>query len=344
MRCREVIRLLNEGAKIDGEAQQHIQNCPSCMKEAEAARKLVSALKIAKATKNENITPLARIRSAVEAEAEKEITLMSRISSGIKARPRMIAGLGMVVVLLIVATLVPFTYEKTVGYDATFAGIESQVNDQTLMKAVKALGYDNISINSKSHGNLTDYTVANLPSEDAVREVSAAFYTLTGFNRSPEVTPVKSKVSGTLYAQAKDQINKMVEVQVDATGKTDDEIRSEIETKLLQQGVTAYDITVDTDADGRRQIDLSVEGDPDAEGTMEVKLGVFETDGDGTFPPQNCMDITLDGTEDMTDAELEDYIEQQLLAKGITNSQATVTTEANGQRKVEISCEKTDGP
>ncbi|MBU1471934.1 MAG: hypothetical protein KJ723_14755 [candidate division Zixibacteria bacterium] len=339
MRCREVIRLLNEGAKIDGEAQQHIQNCPSCMKEAESAKKLVSALKIARATKNENITPLARIRSGVEAETVKEITLMSWISSGIKSRPRMIAGLGMVVVLLIVATLVPFTYEKTVAYDATFAGIESRVSDQTLMKAVKALGYEDVSINSNSNGNLTDYTVANLPSEDAIREVSAAFYTLTGFSRSPEVTPVKSKVSGTLYAQARD---KLVEVQVDATGKTDDEIRSEIEARLLEQGITAYEVTVDTDADGRRQIDLSVEGDGDSDGKMEVKLGVFESDGNGTFPPKDCMDLKLEGTDDMSDAEVEAYIEQQLLDKGITNANATVTTGADGQRKVEVSCEKTN--
>jgi len=339
MRCREVIRLLNEGAKIDGEAQQHIQNCPSCMKEAESAKKLVSALKIAKATKNENITPLARIRSGVEAETGKESTLMSWISNGIKSRPRMIAGLGMVVVLLIVATLVPFTYEKTVGYDATYAGIESSLDAQTLMKAVKALGYDNVSINSNSNGNLTDYTVANLPSEDAIREVSAAFYTLTGFNRTPEIMPVKSKVSGTLYAQARD---KLIEVQVDATGKTDDEIRAEIEAKLLDQGVTAYEVTVGTDADGHRQIDLSVEGDGDSDGKMEVKLGVFESDGDGTFPPKDCMDLNLDATEDMSDAEIESHIEQQLFDKGITNAQATVTTDADGKRKVEIQCEETN--
>ncbi|MBU2624534.1 MAG: hypothetical protein KKG33_03125, partial [candidate division Zixibacteria bacterium] len=158
-------------------------------------------------------------------------------------------------------------------------------------------------------------------------------------SRSPEVTPVKSKVSGTLYAQARD---KLVEVQVDATGKTDDEIRSEIEARLLEQGITAYEVTVDTDADGRRQIDLSVEGDGDSDGKMEVKLGVFESDGNGTFPPKDCMDLKLEGTDDMSDAEVEAYIEQQLLDKGITNANATVTTGADGQRKVEVSCEKTN--
>jgi hypothetical protein len=333
MRCREVIRLLNEGAKIDGEARQHIQNCPSCMKEAEASKRIVSALKIAKATKNENVTPLARIRSSVEAEAGREITLMSWISSGVKARPRMTTGLALLIVFLIVATLVPFTYEKTTGYDATFAGIESQLDVQTLMKAVEALGYDNVSINSSSNGDLTDYTVAGLPSMDAIREIGAALYTLTGFDRAPEIRPVTSKVSGTLYAQARDRL---INVTVDATGKTDDEIRADIIAKLAEQGVTANDVSVNTDASGHRQIDLSVEGEGGENGEMEVRLGVFDSSCGTKLSPQDCMDLNLDGTENMTDAELKAHIEQQLANKGITDVDATVTTDAEGKRRVEI--------
>jgi hypothetical protein len=245
----------------------------------------------------------------------------------------MTTGLALLVAFLIVATLVPFTYEKTVGYDATFAGIESPLDAQTLLKAVEALGYGNASINTNSHGDLTDYTVAGLPSEDAVREVGAALYTLTGYDRAPQITPVKSKVSGTLYAQARDRL---IEVQVDASGKSDAEIRAEIIAKLAEQGVTANDVSVNTDANGNRQIDLSVEGEGDANGEMEVRLGVFDANGDVKFGSNDGMSLDLAGTENMSEAELKAHVEQQLESKGITGVDVNVSTDANGKHKVEL--------
>jgi hypothetical protein len=50
-----------------------------------------------------------------------------------------------------------------------------------------------------------------------------------------------------------------VEISVDSEGKTDDEVRQEIERKLAEQGIENADIKVTKDSEGKRQIEVKIE-------------------------------------------------------------------------------------
>jgi hypothetical protein len=50
-----------------------------------------------------------------------------------------------------------------------------------------------------------------------------------------------------------------VEISVDSEGKTDDEVRQEIEKKLAEQGIEDAEIKVSKDSEGNRQIEVKIE-------------------------------------------------------------------------------------
>jgi hypothetical protein len=326
MRCKEVIRRLNEGSVVDGEMQQHLANCPSCAKEAEAAGMLKSAFS-AEARTDHTTTPISHVQARVMAEFGKERTLMSTIADRIKNRPRIVTGTAVAFAFLIIATLVPFTYEKTVGYEATFAGIapEEALPPSGIVEAAVSLGYDGVNVNMRDYGSNVQYTVSGLPTSEAAREIKAMLSLLVGSDCKLTLKPVKQKVSGTLYAQVRD---KLVEIKVDATGKSDAEIEAEIESRLAEAGATNSEVNVSTSADGERSIDVSL--DADGESTWKIEVG------DGTSDPMcQGLDFSIDG---MTDAEAKAYLEQQLRAKGVENPDVTVMTGPDGQRKIMVGC------
>jgi hypothetical protein len=326
MRCKEVIRRLNEGLPLNSEMQQHLASCPSCAREVRAAGMIVSAFDSVQIDANEDPTPIDHVRETVMAKIGKEKSIVSRFEDRIRSRPRMAFAAAIAAALLIVVTLVPFSYEKTVGYDAAFAGIDPDraVPVSKLQEASAALGYDAATINMSVVDDAVTYRIGNLPTKLAVRELRAALATTVGFSGEPAVTEIKEKVSGTLYAQAWDQL---IEIEVDATGKTDEEIEAEIEAKLLEYGATSADVSVSTSGDGERQISVDLSGDDSA----TWNIGVFDGGDDA-----GLTGINIDGADSLSDAEVKALIEEQLRARGIADPDVSVETGSDGMRRISI--------
>lgn len=229
-------------------------------------------------------------------------------------------------------TLVPFEYQHTIGYEAIYAGasLTGRVNTIELTTILKGLGYKNVEINLTKVPNATLCTIKGLPSRSAVNEATAVLAGMAGFEGEPSVTPMVETVSGSLYAQVAGELRPDV-FNFKFEGKTDEEIKAMIEERLAAQGCTNTTVSVE-------RLGTSANGEP----RLKIRVGV----GDGSTGTPKCSldDLNLDDLDiqdkTKTDAEIKALVEERIAARGITDVQVTVTTNAEGHRSIMLASGK----
>jgi len=165
-----------------------------------------------------------------------------------------------VVILLLVGVLVPFSYTRTVGYQVTFSGVEARTMASVdgITEAIKALGYEGVSYQASQCGDKFEYVVKGLPNLSAAREVNVAFASLTGADVQGKIEPIEQGGSGTLYAQVKEQIT-CQDICVDINADMSDaEIEAMVMQRLAEQGLNPQGVNVRTLDDGRKEIEISI--------------------------------------------------------------------------------------
>ncbi len=186
MGCREVKRRLNEAGEIDGELREHLDRCPECSREVAAWRLIESTLENARNDHEEPATPFAEIRAKITADTrrkkEKENSIMSEVQKQIVSHRRFSIALAVAVAVFAFVVLVPFSYDRTVGYNIAYTGLDSEYvfSPEMLKGILTSLGYERADVELTRNGSFIDYRISDLPSKTAVREVSAAFASLTG--------------------------------------------------------------------------------------------------------------------------------------------------------------------
>lgn len=231
-------------------------------KATEADRILKRAFATLRADDQE-AAPLPFMKTRVQARAAQqqgeEHSPMKALARTVGGHPRTVVTVAAAVVAFLFVTLVPFPYSVISGYEVSFSNLEPQTvamaNDVTA--AVKALGYENVSINFSQNGESFEYGLTNLPSYQAAREAAAAFKMVTGSMVEADIVPVITEVSGSLYAQVREKLM-TIEVNTEGDG-TDAEVEAEIRDKLAAQGFTPRNVSVTTDEDGNRTITIEVE-------------------------------------------------------------------------------------
>ena len=213
MRCSEVKRRLNDHTAIgDDDVRDHLLTCPSCAREAEAAGVME---RIFISNRGETQVPsLASARKRVESRLANQTLrekLMNNIKDAYNARPKLAIGFALTLTAVLFVTLVPFSYTTTVGYTVSFTDTSNQISidPNKLVDALAALGYDNTVANYNSNGVETVWDLKNLPDREGAMAAAAAFRTLTQSDLEPSIVPITKEVSGTLYAQVRDQLQEM---------------------------------------------------------------------------------------------------------------------------------------
>jgi hypothetical protein len=316
---------------MDIELIKHLNSCPSCARLASAERILASALRQEREAAPDPETPFNLFRSKVEALSQqriiKEKSIMSRIKSELNRRPKLVAGFGLAVFVLLFVALVPFPYTKTVGYMATFNNIDNINKDglQAFASALDIMGYGDAKLTI----NDNIITIANLPTREAAREAAAAFQRLTRIESDPAIIKMTEQRSGSIFAQA---IEHQRTIEIDAVGKTDAEIEAEIARKLSEAGYQS-DVTVTTTADGQREIKIKMDKqDSDAVEQENIVIKCGDTNNIGFGLP---IKVDVDD-EGKTDDEVCAEVKAKLAEQGVTDAQVTVSRDADGKRKVEV--------
>jgi len=340
MRCREAKRRLDDGAVIDGDLRTHMESCDSCAQHSAAEMQLDNILAKTRNLPSLSATPFAEIRERVEnkiAIERKGISLMSKVKHQIENHPKASFSLLAAVCAFVLMVLVPFSYNQTIGYTVAFEGIDPAyaTPDNLLSQALTSLGLERATVDIIRDAAYADYKIGNLPSEESAREAAAAFNAVSGYSGPAKITPVVLRTSASLYAQVRDKLNK---IEVDGKGKTDAEIKAEIENKLKAQGFANPQVTVETKADGMRQIDVGLTDSSEtkiAKRQMEIAVGGDDISFDARH------EISID-SEGKTDEEIREEVKKKLAEQGIQNPQITVTTDKDGKRNIEIKKEKKD--
>jgi hypothetical protein len=299
----------------------------------EAERILGQSLDAAKGEAPGPVTSFAILRTLVESRtrrhaSSKESRFMSAIKHPLITHRKLSFGIVFAVLVFALATLVPFEYQRTIGYQATFAGIDpaAGLNLARLENALGALGYDDAEFGLHATSSGVTCQISGLPSLYAVSEVSAAMAGMAGFDGEPDVAPMIETVSGSLYAQVKCELGDFDDF--DFKGKTDEEIKAEIEKRLAARGCT--DVTVQVISQG------------DAGTGEQRQIMVKIKDGSGDKENDLCSNLFLDdiGFDDTTktDQELEQEVQKRLTSTGKPNAEVSVTTQADGKRRIEIKC------
>ena len=142
-------------------------------------------------------------------------------------------------------------------------------------------------------------------------------------------------VSGSLYAQTKDKPTK---IEIEVEGKSDAEIKDEIEEKLKGQGLTNPDVNVTTRSDGMREIKVGVKDSTDSK-VREKRMEIIVQEDKPFAIEQPSLEISAD-SKDKTDEEIKEEIKSKLAAEGVQDADISVTTDSSGRRQIEIRVEK----
>jgi hypothetical protein len=269
------------------------------------------------------------LRALVESRAtrrpEKENSIMLGFKYLLASNRKLSLAVVTSALVLAFITLVPFEYQRTIGYEATYASADpaSRVNPTELATVLKGLGYRDIEIRVAKESAGERCTIKGLPSRSAVREATAVLAGMTGFEGEPSVKPMVETVSGSLYAQVACEL-RAADFDFNFEGKTDEEIKSMILERLAAQGCANANVTVD-------RIGTSTSGEP----RLKITVRMGESGAGGvkcSLDDLNLDDLDIqDKTK--TDAEVKALIEQRLAARGVTDVQVTVTTNADGRRE-----------
>lgn len=212
-----------------------------------------------------DITPMSFLKTRLEAKAAQQAvrkdSVMSKATTVFTTRPKTLVTAAVAVLAFLFVTLVPFSYMVTVGYAVSFnePSPEAIGDPNQLVAAMSALGYDNVTANYNSNDAGTGMicTISGLPDRQAANTAVAAYRTLTGNEVEPTITPVLKQVSGSLYAQVKDQLQQIT-ISIDEAASAE-EIEAQIQAQLIAQGFEPANVHVITsEEDGTVTIDLEI--------------------------------------------------------------------------------------
>ncbi len=147
----------------------------------------------------------------------------------------------------------------------------------------------------------------------------------------------RMEVSGSLYAQTKDKPSK---IEIESEGKSNAEIKAEIEEKLKGQGLTNPDVSVTTKPDGMREIKVGVRDSSDSK-VRQKQMEIIVQEDEPFAIKKPSLEISAD-SKDKSDEEIKEEIRSKLAAEGVQDADISVTTESSGKRNIEIEMEKED--
>lgn len=184
MHCSQARRKLAaiSAQPADPELLEHLQHCAKCARLAEAARLLDKALATAKEDPLD-LPSLAMLQAGVERRLRtgttpaREYRFMSAIKQQFKKRPHLGLGLGIAAVALILLTLIPFTVEKTIGYEVAFAGVDERLalDENRFTEFLTQLGIEHANYDVSDCDKVCNVKITELQSEADAQILVAAF-------------------------------------------------------------------------------------------------------------------------------------------------------------------------
>jgi citrate lyase gamma subunit len=182
----------------------------------------------------------------------------------LKQRPWLATGL--VAAAVMIALLVfPISYERTTGHAVALTVSGPALGTEQLLGIAKqleqTLGVERVAAQATADGGAPKFVLtATVPSRSGAHTASAirAFegeLEKLGYAVSSTVTPVKERVSGNVYAYARDQV-----IEINMDGKSAPQLENEIRQRLAEAGITNATVSVtDRGTGDQKKLEVKVE-------------------------------------------------------------------------------------
>jgi len=280
---------------------RHKQNNSKESRQKKAEQILNSSFESVKEDEKISTTPLNILQKRIESQTvdneSKEYSLMAKVTNRFIRKPGLSIGLASCLCLIALFAFLPVSCSETTGYSVdivekddgtvTVASTDSdqpqliiEVQDMengTVKKAIvdagklkeglAAVGLGDVEIIHDFDGESHTFSISNLDSEEAAHKVALTVSHLTGMDDNIEINPVIEKVRASLLTHATDRL---FNVDINAEGKTDEEIQAEIVTQLEEAGMTNPVVSFENN-DGKMQIQISADSEGiEGDSTMQM--------------------------------------------------------------------------
>ena len=295
-------------------------------------------------------TVVATIRSRRLSEAHGWREGFMTLAQGFRRRPWLASGL-VGAVLVVGALVFPISYDRVTGHQITLTvdGASEPGQIQSIAEELRSLlGIEHVAVRATEENGKTGLVFeaasrnANAP---AVAQAFAKGLVERGYVASAVATPIREKVSGSVYAYAVDHV-----IRVSVDGKSAAQIEAEIKQRLTEAGITHATVSVTDLGDHKRKIMVEAHHERDAgqapePGNLQVEL---TKDGQPLSGPgvrvevrklkspsgvtlhisvtnaEKITSVDIPNSDAMSDAALAAAIETQLRQAGL-NLNVTVT-------------------
>lgn len=213
MRCFKARQKLNE-LKFDKNAiaedtilTNHLRECPECAAFLSAEQILQRDLTTAAVDDNEETVSWWLLKSRVERQATsesrtkfKENPFMAFFSKLLK-KPRLGIGISVVAVILIASALIPISYNKTIGYEVAFAGVNKNLAmDQfKIQQLLSKLGIEGANVDVSGCEATCNVKITDLKSPDDANLVKATFKKIDNVKLLEDVHAMVESESGNVF-------------------------------------------------------------------------------------------------------------------------------------------------
>lgn len=213
MRCHKARQRLIQSRGIvsdnseDNDLIKHLRNCSDCAALVQAEQTLQRDFETAGVDDNIDLISLSALKNRVEARVDsitpsklQEKNIMAKIYHQLRRKPQLGISIGVIILLLLVATLVPLKFNRIIGYEVAIAGVNKDLamDDQKIQMLMTALGMGDASVNINDCEATCRLTISDIKSEQDVQAVVAAFDEL-GDCVLEEVKEIKEDESVTVF-------------------------------------------------------------------------------------------------------------------------------------------------
>jgi len=215
MRCRLVREQIDAETRngvrwMDNlEIQAHLKECPACAKYARISGLLERSLTLAADDDSTNIPPLDDQRVALETRlaGQRGRNLPAAKKGWRRAfrtlrQPAVAASLAIAALALF--TLVPFSYDRTVGYDLTMAGVSIDLaeDDEVLCDMLHRLGLIEAGVDVHSCDTTCSLSILDLKTQKEAHMVVGVIARLSESAVTTDIVPIRARTSSSLLAKA----------------------------------------------------------------------------------------------------------------------------------------------
>ncbi len=214
MRCRQAKQKLKskhfENSEIakDQTLVNHLNECPACASFLAAENLLRLDFQAAAVDDTEEVVTDWLLKAQVERQAAdanrskfRENHLMAAFTNLLKKQSKLTIGVTTVVVVLLLSILIPFSYNKTIGYEVAFAGVDKNLalDSSKIQTLLEKLGIDGAVIDVSGCEATCNVKISDLKSSDDAKLVLAAFNEIDHVVVLEEIKEMVESESGNIF-------------------------------------------------------------------------------------------------------------------------------------------------